>query len=200
MTHNCGVGGGGGGDVVGLGLGLGLGDEDGLVDGLELVDGLADGLGLVSVALGDGVLVSAGVLVVLGVVVSVGVLVALGVAVALGEVVSVGEVVALGEVVSLGVPGIRAAVRTTDDAGGVPQAAVAAFAAPTANPVKIMPVPKNAMPMITPSAPGFSSSALTGCNLASVSRPRTTLVASLRHSTHGLGSGSRYRGSDTKGS
>src|SRR5215472_16354642 len=114
MTHSWGVGGGGGGDVAGLGIGLGLGDEDGLVDGLELVDGLADGLGLVSVALGDGVLVSAGVLVVLG------------------------------EVVSVGVPGIRAAVRTTDDAGGVPQAAVAAFAAPTVNPVKIVPVPKNA--------------------------------------------------------
>jgi hypothetical protein len=97
-----------------------------------------------------------------------------------GEVVSVGDVLSLGEVESLGVPTICAAVRTTDDAGGDAQSwlavvAAAVVAALTANPVKIIPVPKNAIPAIAFSAAGFRSSALTGCKLASLSRSKGQL-------------------------
>jgi hypothetical protein len=137
----------------------------------------------------------------LGEVVSVGDV--LGVVVSAGEAESLGEAEALG--VSVGVPATCRAVRTTDDAGGdaqivLAEVVVAVMAARTAKPVKIMPVPKNAMPTITPRAAGLRSSALTRCNLASLSRQGTTRADRHRHSTHGLRSDSRCRGCDTKGS
>jgi hypothetical protein len=114
----------------------------------------------------------------------------------LAEAESVGD--ALG--VALPVPTICSAVRTTDDAGGDAQFAVAALAALTAKPVTIIPAPKNAIPIIRPCAAGFRSNALTDANLASVSRPATTLVVDLRHSTHALAGEATCRELHTKGS
>jgi hypothetical protein len=116
----------------------------------------------------------------------------------LAEALSVG--VALGET-SLRKPVICCAIATSDDAGGDAQVGVAAVvAALTANPVKIIPVARIAVPIVTPSAAGRRSNVLTGCNLTSVSRPGTTLVVNPRHSTHALGAGSICRRLDIKGS
>jgi hypothetical protein len=146
--------------------GLELGDGLGLVEGLELAP--AD-------------------------VVSLGEVVSVGEVVFAGEVVSLGEVVALGESVeegvSLGVPGICAAVRASDVAGGdaqieldvVPAAVAAAW---TAKEVKIIPKPMNAIPMTAPSAAGFSRKALTGCNprLVRPSQVQTCRLPSTQYS------------------
>jgi len=195
LTHSCGVGGGAEGAGLGLGDVLRLVGGPGIEDELEpVVSGPLAGGVVISVdgVLGEGVSVDEG----------------LGEGVSVDEVLgeSVGEMLSLGEAESLGVRAISCAVRTSGDAGGDAQIVlaevvpVAVMAARTAKLVKIMPVPKNAKPTIAPRAAGFRSSALTGCNLASLSRPGTTLVTRHRHSTHGLRSDSRYRGSDTKGS
>jgi hypothetical protein len=69
--------------------------------------------------------------------------------------------------------GLRSAVTSTDEAGGWPQAAVAAVATRTAKVLNISPAPKNIRPTIMPSATGLRSSALTlTCdNPLSMSRP-----------------------------
>ncbi|MBO0832545.1 MAG: hypothetical protein J2P29_11320, partial [Actinobacteria bacterium] len=102
--------------------------------------------------------------------------------------------------------GVRARVRTTEVDGGDPQGEVAALAAvtltaaPSARETKIIPTPTSARPMATPSAVGLRSSALTRCNLASVSRPGTLRSTRFRHTTHGFSASSGRREIDTEGS